>query len=121
MSIQNFAIPIAQVTAADPGQDIVVTVANATLALAAGYYKIAAEGAPMRWKLGAVAVTNTTGSFLGQNDQEVIEIPAQTPPATTVLNVIRSNSATADGRLNVVSVRFATPYGRDSGQANPVG
>lgn len=89
-------LPVTKVDDADPGLDVAATAAEATTALAAGMYKLAAIGAPVKWKLGAVAVTQATGSYLADGDQEVIRVRA-----ADTLRVIRAANATADGSVNV--------------------
>lgn len=102
-------LPITKCDDVDLGDVVAVTAAAATFAItAAGYYKIAAMGTPLLWKLGAVAVTATTGSYLAAGDQEVIWVPAPQD-----LNFIRSTDATADGEINIVVANFITTPGMD--------
>lgn len=93
MLFPPFRIPVPLCDESNPGTQLVVTAAAATTMLAHGFYLIAAEDQPLKWKLGATAVTPATGSFLAAGDQVVIEVPAD----ATTLSVIRAASAAADG------------------------
>lgn len=94
MFFPPFRLPIPKADDDDPGVSVTTTaVEDATTILGIGYYLLAAEGQPLRWKEGAIAVTATTGSFLAAGDQTLVRITA----AATPLRLIRSGTATADG------------------------
>ena len=93
----RLTLPVAKVDDDDVGSDLAVTVADASVALAIGMYKIAAVGTSLKWKLGAVAATPSTGSYLADGDQEVIRVREATD-----IHAIRSTNAAGDGSLNIV-------------------
>lgn len=82
------------------------TAAEATSNLAPGIYKIAAMGQPLLWKIGAVAVTNVTGSYLAAGDQEIIKVPGIPGGAAVALRFINSADASGDGSINIVKIRL---------------
>jgi hypothetical protein len=111
-------IPIAIVDDVDEGQDAATTAVEDTVSLPGGLYKIAAMGAPLKWKIGDVALVATKGSYLAPGDQELVRIPAPVDPATTrELRFILAPDATADGFINIVTANLydvpgvaAAPY-----------
>ena len=98
--MSRLTIPITKVDDDDRGEDIATSPVEATLTLVTGAYKIAAQGTSIKWKLGAVAVTASTGSYLADGDQEIIRIPVGDANART-LRVIRSPNSVVDGEVNV--------------------
>lgn len=111
----TLVIPISKVDDTDAGQYAATTVAEDTIDLPGGLYKIAAVGQPLTWKIGTNAVTNATGSYLAAGDQELVRIPAPVSPATDIpLRFIRAADAVADGQINVVPVELFQVPGVDS-------
>lgn len=110
---QPFVIPLTlcNAVAANAGQDLAVTNVEATVAIPNGLYKICAEGSGIRWRLGATAVTATTGSLLPENDSEIIYLPG-TKGANTTIRAICSGAAVA-GSLNIVPVELVPLTERD--------
>lgn len=106
----TLVIPVSKVDDTDPGQVVAVTAVEATVALAGGYYKLAAMGTSLLWKLGANAVTALTGSYLADGDQETIKVPS----GGDTLRFIRSTNSTADGEVNVVVVNLFEVPGVDA-------
>lgn len=102
MYFPPYRIPIAKVDDDDPGISAAVTAADAATPLTQGWYIIAADSVPLRWKLGDDAVTTTTGAFLGPYDQQVIRVPA----GGDNLRYIRDGAATADGRITINVAQF---------------
>jgi acyl CoA:acetate/3-ketoacid CoA transferase beta subunit len=107
MSLFNtgLMLPITVANDADPGAVVDVTAVVDDVSLDLGYYKIAAMGQPLLWKIGDDDVTTTTGSYLAAGDQEVIRIPAD----TTKLSYISATDASGAGQLNIVRVAFVNP------------
>lgn len=99
--MKPYKIPVTKCDADDPGQDIPVTAAGASVSLPSGLYKLAAIGGDLRWRLGA-SVTSTTGSFLGAKDQELVHVPGFRGSAQT-LYIVKDPDGD-DGRANIVPV-----------------
>lgn len=106
----NLTVTVTKVDDTDVGQDLAVTVAAATVVLAAGFYKIAAVGTDLKWKLGTTTpVTTSNGSYLADGQYELIRVPEAAADERT-LGAIRSANSTADGDLNIaVANIYAVP------------
>lgn len=108
-------VPVTKADDTDPGQDLAVTAAANTVVLAAGFYKIAAVGTSLKWKLGTTtAVTASNGSYLADGDQELVQIPESATADDRTLAAIRSTNSVADGSLNIVPVLLFEVPGRDA-------
>jgi len=96
--VTKLVVPVTKCDDADAGIVAAVTAAEGSTVLDGGWYKIAAMGTNLLWKIGAVAVDATTGSYLADGDQELIFVPADATP----LRYIRSTNSTTDGEINIV-------------------
>jgi hypothetical protein len=105
MSIVNLSLPFSVVTATKPGAVVACTAVADNVALSPGFYKIAAMGQPLLWKLADAAVV-TEGSYLAPGDQEIIKVPGDPGGPTVNLDFISSLEASADGEINIVEVEF---------------
>jgi hypothetical protein len=94
----RYTVPISLVDDANPGVVIPTTAVVDDVTLDYGWYKIAAMGEPLLWKLGPTDVTVTTGSYLAAGDQELISVLAD----GTKFSFILSSEAAADGEINIV-------------------
>ena len=108
----KLVLPFTKVDNDDPGQTAAVTAVESTVSLAGGFFKIAAMGTDLLWKLGTAAVTVTSGSYLASGDQEIIEVPA----GGATLRFIRSTNSSADGEINVAVVQIMEIPGQDGRQ-----
>jgi hypothetical protein len=108
-------IPITKADDVDEGQYAATTVAEDTVALPGGLYKIAAVAVPLSWKVGDNALVATKGSYLAAGDQELVRVAAPEDPATTrTLRFIRAPDATTDGQINIVPVELYKVAGVDA-------
>jgi len=98
----KLVIPVVKCDDADNGGVVPVTALETVVSLQGGFYKIASMGTSLLWKLGAVSVDVTTGSYLPDGSQETILVPA----GGADLRAIRSNNSTTDGELNIVVVNL---------------
>lgn len=94
----RYTIPISLVDNTNPGTVVPTTAVVDDVTLAYGWYKIAAMGEPLLWKLGSTDVTVVTGSYLAAGDQELISVLAD----NTKLSFILSSEAAGDGEINIV-------------------
>lgn len=95
--------------AANAGTIDTVSSVVGTRSLDKGLYKIAAINVDLLWRLGATNVTQSTGSFLAANDQEIIEVLTD----ATNISFIYAAHETANGQINIVPVVIREIPGED--------
>lgn len=111
MRMARIVLPVTKcdATAANAGVIATVTSTANTTALDKGWYKIAALNGDLLWRIGATNVTQSTGSFLAEGDQELIEILAD---ATNISYIYPAHEA-ADGQINIVPIVIREVPGED--------
>lgn len=102
-------LPFSRVDDDNVGSVTAVTAVETTVPLVGGIYKIAAMGTNIQWKKGDTPVTDITGSYLADGDQEVIKVA----PGGETLRVIRSTNSSADGFYNLVVIELFEVPGAD--------
>lgn len=108
-----FQVPVAKSDATDGISPDTATGGSVTsLALKAGWYKLAAVVADLRWALG-YSVQGSTGSYLAAKDQELIHVPGNKDALTTLYFFVDTDSSEVAGRANVVPVTLFTVPGAD--------